>query len=118
MSLTAKERADIPKKDFGVPGRDAFPLDNREHVISAAHLFGHAKPDEKHALARKILAKAKEYNIDSSGWEEVLKYAQEQVPPMSDGTSTGNDPPHTMAPYCEEDELLSRVKLLGGGDCK
>ena len=115
MGLTTKEREAIPKKDFGVPERDAFPLDKREHVISAAHLFGHAKESEKHALARKILARAKEYNIDTSGWEEVLKYAQEQVPPMSDGTSTGNQPPHTMAPYCEEDELLSRAKLIGKG---
>lgn len=114
MSLSSKDRDKIPKKDFGVPGKNKYPLDTEAHIKSAAHLInhGHITSDEKEALARKILRKANEKNMNTSGWNAVKKIA-EQVPPMSDGTSLGNAPPRMMAPYYDEqDELLQRANSL------
>ena len=114
MSLSDKDREKIPKKDFGVPGKNKYPLDTEAHIKSAAHLINHGDitSDEKEALARKILRKANEKNMNTSGWNAVKKIA-EQVPPMSDGTSIGNSPPRLMAPYYDEqDELLQRASGL------
>lgn len=115
MSLSKSDRDKIPTKDFGVPDKKKYPLDTEAHIDSAAHLINHGDitSSEKKTLARKILRKANEKNMDTSGWNTVKKIA-EQVPPMSDGTSIGNSPPRMMAPYYDEqeDELLQRVNSL------
>jgi hypothetical protein len=33
--LTAKQRNKIPSKKFGLPGKRAFPMENRSHAINA-----------------------------------------------------------------------------------
>ena len=75
--LSKSERDKIPTSDFGIPSRRAFPLDKKERVESAVHLFGKASKSEQPALARKILSKAKSYGIDSSGWDTIHRAAQE-----------------------------------------
>ena len=110
--LSSDQRNKLNDSDFGIPEERMYPLHDKAHVESAAKLFGKADVKYKKSLARRILRRAKDFNIDTSGWSEVLKYAQEQVPPMSDGTSIGNAPPGTFAAYNEEDELLKRGKML------
>ena len=112
--LSSDQRNKLNDSDFGIPEERMYPLHDKAHVESAAKLFGHADVKYKKSLARKILRRAKDFNIDTSGWSEVLKYAQEQVPPMSDGTSLGNASPSTFAAYNEEDELTSRADQLAG----
>jgi len=111
MSISSKERQNIPKNEFGVPGKRKYPLDNPEHIESAARLINHGDitTSEKKTLANKILRRANEEGVDTSGMDAVKKIA-EQVPPMSDGTSRGNVAPHLMAPYLEgKDELFARL---------
>lgn len=115
MSISAKERREIPDSEMGVPGKDKYPLDSKEHIKSAAHLInhGHITGKERKALANKILHRAKEEGISTDGMHAVKQIAtqQEQVPPMSDGTSLGNSPPRTMAPYYDEagEQLAQRL---------
>jgi hypothetical protein len=33
--LTTKERKSLPKSDFGLPGREAFPMPDRAHAANA-----------------------------------------------------------------------------------
>lgn len=33
--LTTKQRNKLPKSDFGLPGREAYPMPNKEHAINA-----------------------------------------------------------------------------------
>ena len=144
MSISAKERREIPDSEMGVPGKDKYPLRNPHEIKSANNLInnGDITPEEKKALARKIRHRAEEEGMDTSKLHAANKVAgvAEQVPPMSDGTSIGNSPPRTMAPYYDEaneelaqklaatssqmssgvsmtteedDELLSRVKSIG-----
>lgn len=75
--LSKSERDKIPTSDFGIPSRRAFPLDKKERVKPAVHLFYKASKSEQPALARKILSKAKSYGIDSSGWDTIHRAAQE-----------------------------------------
>lgn len=141
--MSNKNRDGIPDSQMGVPGKDKYPLDSKEHIKSAAHLInhGHITGKERKALANKILHRAKEEGVSTDGMHAVKQIAaqQEQVPPMSDGTSLGNSPPRTMAPYydeageqlaqrlastssqmsagvsptTEEDELMSRMNQIG-----
>ena len=116
MSISAKERREIPDSQMGVPGKDKYPLDTKKHIKSAAHLInnGNITEEEKKALAEKIKRRAKEEGMSTENMHAVNKITtqQEQVPPMSDGTSIGNAPPGTFAAYNEEDELLKRAKML------
>lgn len=113
--LSTEQRNQLTDSDFGIPEKRMYPLHDKAHVESAVKLFGHAETKYKKSLARKILSRAREYGMDTSGWKQVLTFAQEQVPPMSNGTSIGNSPPRLMAPYYDEqDELLERVNDLDG----
>ena len=142
MSISAKERRETPDSEMGVPGKDKYPLRNPHEIKSANNLInnGDITEEEKKALARKIRSRAKEEGMDTSKLHAANKVAgvAEQVPPMSDGTSLGNAPPRTMAPYydeageqlaqrlaatssqmsgvtptAEEDELMSRMNQIG-----
>ena len=116
--LSSEKRNQLKDSDFGIPEKRMYPLHDKAHIESAVKLFGHAETKYKKSLARKILRRAKEYNMDTSGWKQVLSFAQEAVPPMSNGTSLGNIPPGLTAPYeySERDELMSRVNSLGNTD--
>ena len=35
MKLTAKQRDKLPKSDFGLPGREAFPMPDKSHAANA-----------------------------------------------------------------------------------
>lgn len=61
--LTAEERRELPRQDFGVPSKREFPLTDAEHVRSAESYFRYADDEEKPALARKILARAEEFGV-------------------------------------------------------
>jgi len=114
--LSTKDRNKLPASEFGIPDKRKFPLNDAAHVEDAARKVGYAQGADKKPLARKILSRARKYNLDTSGWKKVKVLAQEQVPPMSDGTSIGNAPPHTLAPYYEEDELMKRAKGLSNSN--
>ena len=73
--LKADKRNDLKDSDFGIPEKRMYPLNDEAHVKAAARMFGHASNEDKPALARKILRKAKEYGIDSSGWKQVNAWA-------------------------------------------
>lgn len=75
--LSTKERNKLDDSDFGLPDKRMYPLHDKAHVESAVKLFGHCPKEDKPRLARRILEKAKEYGMDSSGWDEVNKWAKE-----------------------------------------
>lgn len=50
---------------YGVPEENKFPLDTRAHVLSAIKFFNWVKPQYERELARKIIAKIRQYNISS-----------------------------------------------------
>ena len=73
--MKAKQRNALPKKVFGIPAKRKFPLNDEAHVKAAVRLFGRASDEDKPALARKILSRAKTLGMDSSGWKKVHEWA-------------------------------------------
>ena len=64
--LTSKERNKLPKSDFGLPGKEAYPMENKSHARNAkaraSEMFNKGKLSESSkakidAKADKILSK-------------------------------------------------------------
>ena len=62
--LDAEERRELSSSDFGVPEERAFPMPDAAHVRAAEAYFRYAPDDRKAALARRILARAREMGVD------------------------------------------------------
>lgn len=62
--LTAEQRRELPKRDFGIPDEREFPLTDAAHVRSAEAYFRYAPEDRKAELACRILEKAAEFGVE------------------------------------------------------
>ena len=62
--LTAAERHELPDSAFGIPETREFPLVDAAHIRAAEAYFRYAPDDRKAALARRILARAREMGVD------------------------------------------------------
>ena len=89
-TLSAKDKKNIPddqwgliiKNDKGEIVERRFPLNDETHVRQAAIFFDRAKglsDDQKRELARNIVRRAKELDMDYSGWESLKPYLDKSV---------------------------------------
>ena len=75
--IDEEKRSELPDSEFGIESKRKFPLNTAEHVRSAIKLFGHADEADKKHLAKRIMSKAKEYNIEVPETTQVYKYYKE-----------------------------------------
>lgn len=75
--IDEEKRSELPDSEFGIESKRKFPLNTAEHVRSAIKLFGHAEEADKKHLAKRIMSKAKEYNIEVPETTQVYKYYKE-----------------------------------------
>ena len=89
-TLSSKDKKTIPddqwgliiKNDKGEIVERKFPLNDETHVRQAAIFFDRAKglsDDQKRELARNIVRRAKELDMDYSGWESLKPYLDKSV---------------------------------------
>jgi hypothetical protein len=72
MSLTKEQRDALPDSDFGVPGKRALPIHDERHVRMAWSQLPRTQglsESERSEARHRIIHKAKELGIDTSGWE-------------------------------------------------
>lgn len=110
-TLSAKDKKEIPDSMYGLIYTDEngnkirkFPLNDESHVRQAAIFFDRAKglsDDQKRELARNIIRRAKELDMDYSGWESLKPYldkpvkeSYDQDPDSTSGTSDFDDNDH------------------------
>ncbi len=74
--LDAEERRELKDSDFGMPETREFPMPDATHVRAAEAYFRYAPEDKKRELARRILLKAKKYDVDVKS-QTILKWAEE-----------------------------------------
>jgi hypothetical protein len=59
--LTAKTRKKLPKSDFGLPGKKAYPMPDAKHAaVAKAYASRYASPEQQKeidAKANKVLKK-------------------------------------------------------------
>jgi hypothetical protein len=109
--LSTDKRNDLPDSEFGIPEKRMYPLNDKAHVESAVKLFGHASDADKPQLARRILAKAKEFGMDSSGWDKVNAWAKKPIPKKndSDKSSDKSETKHVSESYFTDMMYSDRV---------
>jgi len=74
--LNTKKRNELKDSDFGIPELRKYPLNDETHVEAAVRMFPHAPLKYRKSLANRILSKAIEYGMDTSGWDSIKKYAK------------------------------------------
>lgn len=72
--LTAEGRSELADSEFGIPAKREFPMPDAEHVRAAESRFHFAADEDKPELARRILAKAREFGVDVES-PNVLEWA-------------------------------------------
>ena len=77
--LSDNKRDKLKDSEFGIPDKRAYPLNDKSHVEAAVRMFPHADDSDKKELAKRILSKAKEFNMDTSGWDSLNEYIQEST---------------------------------------
>ena len=77
--LSNNKRDKLKDSEFGIPDKRAYPLNDKSHVEAAVRMFPHADDSDKKELAKRILSKAREFNMDTSGWDSLNEYIQESV---------------------------------------
>ena len=82
--LSDNKRDKLKDSEFGIPDKRAYPLNDKSHVEAAVRMFPHADDSDKKELAKRIISKAKEFNMDTSGWDSLNEYIQESVEPIND----------------------------------
>ena len=77
--LSNNKRDKLKDSEFGIPDKRAYPLNDKSHVEAAVRMFPHADDSDKKELAKRIISKAREFNMDTSGWDSLNEYIQESV---------------------------------------
>lgn len=62
-ALTVKERDNIDDKDFGIPSKRKYPLNDKSHVLAAIRMFNKCDPEDEEVLARNIINKINHFKI-------------------------------------------------------
>lgn len=73
-TLTTKKRNNLKDSDFGLPKERKFPIHDKSHVKSAIRYFSDCPEKKKPQLAKRIIAKAKEFGVEISENNPILKY--------------------------------------------
>lgn len=55
--LFAAKRNALPTKDFALPGKRAFPINDKTHAVQALRMKGHASPSEQGEIESKVASK-------------------------------------------------------------
>lgn len=58
-----EKRSDLPDSVFGIPSQRKYPMQDKEHVLSAIKFFNYVDEDHEKELAKNIIKNMKKYNI-------------------------------------------------------
>jgi DNA end-binding protein Ku len=68
MALSKAQRAKIKPANFGVPGTDEYPINNRDRAQAAlARVAANGTPAEQHSVQRRVAAKYPTMKVNGSG---------------------------------------------------
>lgn len=74
--ISYEEKKDLPDEIFGLPERREYPMPDAAHVRAAEAYFRYCPEDLKPKLARAILTRAEEYNVEVKS-PTIFNYASE-----------------------------------------
>lgn len=68
MALTKAQRAKIKPSDFGLPGTDEYPINNRGRAQAAlSRVATNGTPQQQHELQQRVAAKYPTMKVNGTG---------------------------------------------------
>lgn len=117
-TLSAKDRKELDDSMYGIVYTDEngkkvrkYPLNDEKHVLQAVRFFNKAEEKYKPELARKIVKRAKELDMDYSGWDVLKPYLDKPVKESDD--KRVNDKGETVPEKCDKCGSPIKVFLRG-----
>ena len=77
--ISSKQRKKLNDSQFGIPSLRKYPLTDEKHVLQAVRFFNKAPEEHKPELARNIVKRAKELNMDWEKWDVLKPYLDKPV---------------------------------------
>ena len=77
--ISTKQRKKLDDSQFGIPSLRKYPLTDEKHVLQAVRFFKKAPEEHKPELARNIVKRAKELNMDWEKWDVLKPYLDKPV---------------------------------------
>lgn len=70
-----EKRSDLPDSVFGIPSQRKYPMQDKEHVLSAIKFFNYVDEEHEKELATNIIKNMKKYNVpfDTIGKKNRLR---------------------------------------------
>ena len=72
--LSSKQRNKLDDSQFGIPELRKYPLTDEKHVLQAVRFFNKAEEKYKPRLARRIVKRAKELDMEWENWDVLKPY--------------------------------------------
>lgn len=88
-ALSSTKRDDLVDSEFGIPNKRKYPLTDKNHVLKAVQFFKFADMSDRPELAKRIINKAKEFNMDYSNWNSIKEYLPKEF--MKEGFDMNYD---------------------------
>lgn len=73
---TYKEKEELPDSVFGLPERREYPMPDAAHVRAAEAYFRYCPEELKPKLARAIMERAKQFDVDIQS-PTILSYVRQ-----------------------------------------
>lgn len=73
--LDSATRNNIESKDFGIPTKRKYPLNDEEHVRAAIRMFNHVNKEDEETLAKNIIKKLNKFNITDIDVSEENRFS-------------------------------------------
>lgn len=77
--ISTKQRKKLDDSQFGIPSLRKYPLTDEKHVLQAVRFFNKAPEEHKPELARNIVKRAKELNMNWEKWDVLKPYLDKPV---------------------------------------
>lgn len=111
--LTAADRKKLSDKDYGIPSLRKYPMPDKKHVISAIQYFNKVEPKYETELARNILKKVKEFDM-----EEVVSVSPDnRFSKYAPKTMLENEDVSMKSSYKEDDVIYQNFERFTSNEC-
>lgn len=91
--LSSKERNKLDDEQFGIPSLRKYPLTDEKHVLQAVRFFNKAPEEHKPELARNIVKRAKELDMEWEKWDVLKPYLDKHIKEADEPIPETDDDP-------------------------
>jgi hypothetical protein len=113
--LTSAARHKIKASNFAVPDKEQLPIHDKPHLKAAMSRFGQTDfedADEKHGAFNRIVKRAKDFNVNSEGFQKAHgnKLDRADGARQDDNTMTADEIKQLQAKASKRKEKLAKAK--------